>query len=61
MAAFILMVSLSIGTSFLLYRQTKHSFSVLFLVILLTLFCLTKKRIQKIEVESLRALSSQSM
>ncbi len=46
MAAFILLVSLSFGTSLLVHRQTKQRFSVVFLVVLLMLFCLTERRMQ---------------
>jgi hypothetical protein len=52
MAAFFLIVSLSLGTSFVIYRQTRQHFSIVFLVVLLTLFCLTKKRIQHLEINS---------
>ena len=48
MVAFILIVSLSIGTSLLIHRQTKQRFSIIFLAVLLMLFCLTEKRIQNI-------------
>jgi len=49
MAAFILLVSLSIGTSVFVHRQTKQRFSVVFLVVLLMLFCLTERRMQHTE------------
>ena len=49
MAAFILLVSLSFGTSLLVHRQTKQRFSVVFLVVLLMLFCLTERRMQHVE------------
>lgn len=49
MAAFILLVSLSVGTSLFVYRQTKQRFSVVFLVVLLMLFCLTERRMQHTE------------
>ena len=49
MAAFILLVSLSFGTSLLVHRQTKQRFSVVFLVVLLMLFCLTERRMQHTE------------
>ena len=49
MAAFILLVSLSIGTSIFVHRQTKQRFSVVFLVVLLMLFCLTERRVQHME------------
>jgi hypothetical protein len=49
MAAFILLVSLSIGTSIFVHRQTKQRFSVVFLVVLLMLFCLTERRMQYTE------------
>lgn len=61
MAAFFLIVALSLGTSLVIYRQTRKHFSVIFLFILLTLFCLTKKRIQHIEINSLNVQNSQSM
>jgi len=47
MAAFILIVLLSFGTSILVYHQTRQNFSVIFLVIFLMLFSLTEKRVQK--------------
>jgi Mn2+/Fe2+ NRAMP family transporter len=47
MAAFILIVLLSFGTSILVYRQTRQNFSVIFLVIFLMLFASTEKRVQK--------------
>ncbi len=49
MSAFILLVSLSIGTSIFVHRQTKQRFSIVFLVVLLMLFCLTERRMQHIE------------
>ena len=49
MAAFILLVSLSFGTSLLVHRQTKQRFSVVFLLVLLMLFCLTERRMQHTE------------
>ncbi len=47
MAAFILVVLLALGTSILVYRQIRQSFSMIFLVIFLMLFSLTEKRVQK--------------
>ena len=49
MGAFILLVSLSFGTSLIVHRQTKQRFSIVFLVILLMLFCLTERRMQHTE------------
>ncbi len=49
MASFILIVSLSFGTSLLVHRQTKQRFSVVFLLVLLMLFCLTERRMQHTE------------
>jgi hypothetical protein len=49
MAAFILLVSLSFGTSLLVHRQTKQRFSIVFLIVLLMLFCLTERRMQHVE------------
>ena len=46
MLAFIFIVSLSLGTSLLMHQQTKQRFSIIFLVVLLMLFCLTERRIQ---------------
>jgi hypothetical protein len=49
MTEFILFVSLSFGTSLLVHRHFKHRFSIIFLVVLLMLFCLTEKRMQHVE------------
>jgi uncharacterized membrane protein YfhO len=47
MAAFILIVLLAFGTSILVYRHTRQNFSMIFLVVVLMLFSLTEKRVQK--------------
>jgi hypothetical protein len=39
----------------LVHRQTRLDFSIIFLIVLLTLFCLTTKRVQKIEAQVVRA------
>jgi uncharacterized membrane protein YfhO len=49
MTAFILIVALSFGTSLLVHRQTKQRLSIVFLVVLLMLFCLTERRMQHVE------------
>ena len=49
MIAFLLLLSVSIGTSLLVQRQTKQRFSVIFLAIILLLFCLAERRMQHIE------------
>ena len=49
MTEFIFFVSLSFGTSLLVHRHFKHRFSIIFLVVLLMLFCLTERRMQHTE------------
>jgi hypothetical protein len=58
MAAFILIVLLSFGTSILVYHQTRQNFSVIFLVIFLMLFSSTEKRIQKANEKFFQAQSA---
>jgi len=58
MAAFILIVLLSFGTSILVYRQTRQNFSVIFLVIFLMLFSSTEKRVQRANEKFFQAQSA---
>jgi uncharacterized membrane protein YfhO len=60
MAAFILLVSLSFGTSLLVHRQTKQRFSIVFLIVLLMLFCLTERRMQHVEGKYMQSQSFSS-
>lgn len=58
MAAFILLVSLSLGTSLFVHLKTKQRFSIVFLVVLLMLFCLTERRMQHTEEKHAQLHSS---